>query len=164
MQETTAGKTDTASTDADMFDPRTWRREKVWELRAKGYTLHEIVDEMKAGHSDVKISHGTVINDLKVKAQEIAESFKSYIEEELLHQHRLAVSGLDAIIKEAWKIYNSEDDSKTKLAALNVVSNAIMNKQAVLGDPEQIQKAIKVVSQLKSRLKKDDEEQEVVAQ
>ncbi len=81
------------------------------------------------------------------------------IEDDLPWRHKLAVANFDKIIKEGWAIYESETDSKTKLNTLNVLSDAVMKLQAVLGDPEVIESAIKTVSQLKSKL----EPKEVVA-
>jgi hypothetical protein len=128
-----------------------WRREQVWEYRSMGLSINEIVEILK-NKPEIKISHGTVHNDLKVKQAEIQENFKGYIENELPMQHSLAVTGLDRVIKEAWRIYTKADDQKAALAALNVISDATMKKQAVLGDPAQIEKAIKLVSKLRANL------------
>jgi hypothetical protein len=125
-----------------------WRRDKVWELRACGKTFDEIVEELKPKPS-IKISHGTVARDLSAKQREIKEGFKHYIEEELPVQHNLAVTGLDKVIKEAWNIYEKADDQKSALAALNVISDATMKKQAVLGDPAQIERALKAVARFR---------------
>lgn len=128
-----------------------------------GYSIDKIVQTLKANKPEIKISHGTVHNDLKAKYEEIKEAFKSYLEEELPRQHRLAVTGLDKVLYEAWHIFESEQDTKAKLQALNVISETIMRKQQVLGDPEQIQRAIKTVTQLREALRKEDNENESAA-
>lgn len=115
------------------------------------------MDELKKGHTDVKISLGTIHADLKEKQAELAESFKSYIENELPHLHRLAVTGLEQVLKEAWRIYESDSDNKTKLHALAVIQSAIMNKQSVLGDPSQIERAIKVVAKIRKTIQSSDD-------
>ncbi|HXV46619.1 MAG TPA: hypothetical protein VD736_08100 [Nitrososphaera sp.] len=53
---------------------------------------------------EIRISHGTVVNDLKYTQKEIEKNFNSYIEN-LPMQHNLAVTGLDRVIKEGWRMY-----------------------------------------------------------
>ncbi len=160
VEETRTEETEESNT---AFDMRQWRKDKVWELRSMGYSIDKIVQTLKANKPEIKISHGTVHNDLKAKYEEIKEAFKSYLEEELPRQHRLAVTGLDKVLYEAWHIFESEQDTKAKLQALNVISETIMRKQQVLGDPEQIQRAIKTVTQLREALRKEDNENESAA-
>ena len=100
---------------------------------------------------NVRISHGTVVNDLKVKQAEIQANFKHYIEKELPIQHNLAVTGLDRFIKEAWRIYAKAADDRTRLAALQTISTATMQKQAVFGDPAQINKALQAVVRIRKQ-------------
>ena len=128
-----------------------WRKEKVWELKSCGLTIDEIVVTLKP-KPGIKISHGTVHRILRAKQKEIEENFKNYIEKELPMQHSLAVTGLDLVVKEAWRIYARAADDRIKLGALQTISTATMQKQAVLGDPTQIEKAIKLVGRLRSQM------------
>jgi hypothetical protein len=148
VEDSTAPESDGTRGNSDTM--RTWRRDKVWEMKSMGRTIDEIVEKLKPKEG-IKISHGTVHNDLKFRQKQIEASFKNYIDKELPIQHNLAVTGLDRIINEGWKIYEKAEDQKTALAALDVISDAIMKKQAVLGDPAQIERAIKLVSSLKKR-------------
>lgn len=116
-----------------------------------GYTIDGIVETLKTGHPEVRISHGTVVNDLQTKYREIRDNFRSYIDD-LPQQHRLAITGLDKIQYEAWRIFERATESRTKLAALSVIQDAIMSKQACLGDPEQITQAIKTIARLRNQL------------
>ena len=116
-----------------------------------GLTKQEIVEALKPKEG-IKISYGTVHNDLESKNYEIQANFNNYIEHEIPMQHRLAVTGLDKVLKEAWRLYLKAEDQKTALAALNVISDAILKKQSVLGDPTQIQKALMAVASLKRKL------------
>lgn len=136
-----------------------WRREKVWEYRAMGCSIDEIVDILKK-KPDVKISHGTVWRDLKAKQKEVEKGFKDYIEKDLPMQHNLAIAGLDKILKEAWRIYLKSGEDKTSLQALTVIQSAIMSKQSVLADPTQIEKAIKLVTKVRAQLSKSNQETE----
>jgi hypothetical protein len=125
-----------------------WRRAKVVEYVAKGKSLTEIAEILK-------VSLPTISRDVKDLREEAKQKQQDYIDNELPFQHKLAVSNLDKIIEEAWKLYESEEDSRSKIAALNVIAEAVMKKQAVLGDPEQIEKAIRVVAQLRKQLQED---------
>lgn len=123
-----------------------WRRSQVIELASQGLTQREISMRLK-------VSVGTINGDIKHIRHQAKETISSYIEDDLPYQHKLAVVGLDKIIKESWAIYESDkEDTKTKLQALNIISDAIMKKQAVLGDIEQIQRAIDVIAQMKRNL------------
>lgn len=135
-----------------------------------GYTIEEIVEKLKA-KPEVKISNGTVYNDLKVKQKQIEKDFANYIEKDLPIQHNLAVTGLDKVIKEAWRLYQETSDKRAQLVALTVIADATMKKQAVLGDPAQIEKAIKTVAQIKKQIETstkpvepDVQEKEVASQ
>jgi DNA-binding transcriptional regulator LsrR (DeoR family) len=126
-----------------------WRRSKIIELASQGLSQREIAHVMK-------VSVGTVNGDLQFLRQRAKVNIQRFIEDELPHQHELAVTGLDKVIKESWKLFDKEQDSKAKLQALNVVSDAIMKKQAVLGDPSQIEKAIKIVAKLSKQARENE--------
>ena len=136
---------------------RIWRREKVWELKSCGLTIDEIVETLKT-KPNVKISHGTVAKDLRAKEEEIERNFEHYIKKELPMQHHLAVTGLDRVIKESWRIYARASDDRTRLAAMSIISDATMKKQAILGDPAQIEKAIRLVGKVRADLANRDED------
>lgn len=117
-----------------------------------GFTIDEIVVFLRS-KPEIKISHGTVCRDLAAKQEEVQDAFKSYIGDELPRQHHLAVIGLQKVLKEAWRLYiNNPHDPRLQLAALHVVTETIMRKQAVLGDPAQIEKAILAAARLKNHL------------
>lgn len=129
-----------------------WRREKVWELRALHYTIDEIVDIIRAGKPEVRVSHGTVCRDLEAKHREIEASFKRYIEKELPRQHHLAVATLEKIAKEAYKVYLKSIDERAKISALNLIHAVTMSLQQVYGDPAEIDRALAIAAQLERRL------------
>jgi hypothetical protein len=35
-----------SNTEDELFNEKAWRREKVWELKSKGYTHREIIEEI----------------------------------------------------------------------------------------------------------------------
>lgn len=126
-----------------------WRREKVWELKACGLTYDEIVEALRP-KPGIKISHGTVARDLEAKQREIKEGFKHYIEDELPLQHRLVITGLERVIKEAWRMY-ARDENRAK-EMLPIVVSAYGEKLKALGDPSYIDKALKTVARIKEQV------------
>jgi len=145
VSEIPTRETDNSRGKADRL--REWRREKVWEYKSMGCSVDEILDLLKS-KPEIRISHDTVINDLKAKEKEIEKNFANYIEKDLPMQHSLAVTGLDRVIKEGWRMYAKTEEPKV----LAIIADAYMKKQAVLGDPAQIERAIKLVGQMKQKL------------
>jgi hypothetical protein len=145
-------KNEESNTESEQFNERTWRREKVWELKSKGYTHREIIEEISRKDPLVKISLGTVNNDLTRKQAEIRANFQRYIEQDLVAHHHLALTNLQAINKEAWKIFEKATDEKVKLSALHTAQEAQSAINATLGDPEFIAKAMKVAGRLRKQL------------
>jgi hypothetical protein len=150
-----------SKTDDEQFNEKTWRREKVWELKSKGYTHREIIEEISRKDPLVKISLGTVNNDLTRKQTEIRANFQKYIEQDLVAHHHLALTNLQAINKEAWRIFEKAEDEKVKLSALHTAQEAQSAINATLGDPEYIAKAMKVAGKLRQQLHDRNVENEV---
>lgn len=121
------------------------------KLRAKGYTLDEIVETLKAGHKDVKISHGTVFNDLKAIREFSNNEFQDYIEN-LPFEHKLALTGIMEVIRKAWEIVDSTKDDRTRIAALALVKDAYLSKQDLLGDSDTLEKALLFIQKAKGQL------------
>lgn len=144
---------------ARQIDLINWRRIQVLKLRAKGYTIDEIVAELKAGHQDVRISHGTVSNDLKAIREQSKQEFQEYVEN-LPLEHKLALTGIMEIIRKAWEIADSAKDDRVRLSALSLVKDAILTKQSILGDSNTLENALSFVQKAKQQL----QEREVQAQ
>ena len=70
VSEIPTRETDNSRGKADRL--REWRREKVWEYKSMGCSVDEILDLLKS-KPEIRISHDTVINDLKAKEKEIME-------------------------------------------------------------------------------------------
>ena len=117
---------DGTSTDTDRFDLIARRRERVLTLRAKGYTTDAIVTELKVGNEEVKISHVTVINDLKAIREEVNKSLTAFVQDELPMENKVAIAGIKEIIKEAWTIADSARDNKEPLATLSLAKEAYL--------------------------------------
>lgn len=105
---------------------------------------------------NLEISHATVHRDLKAKGVEIEESQKLY--RKGAADEAQSVMRLERVIRREWRIYTKAADRKTQLATLKTISNAIMQKQSVLGDPAQIRKVMNLVSKIRADLTNRDED------
>jgi hypothetical protein len=143
---------DGTSTGADRYDLVAWRRERVLTLRAKGYTIDAIAAELKAGNEDVKISHGTVINDLKAIREEVNKNLTQFVQDELPMENKVAIAGIKEIIKEAWAMADSARDHKERLGALSLAKEAYLTQQALLGDSRILEQAISWIKKAKKQL------------
>ena len=132
-----------------------WRNEKIWELRSRGYSYRDILEELKTS-PDIKISMGTIANAIKEKQSQIDEAYRAYVDQELPYQHSLAMTNLQAINKQAWRIFESSKDDKVRLQALHTSKEAQAAINDLMTAPESIQKAIKVVSKLRGQLEKEE--------
>jgi transcriptional regulator len=97
-----------------------WRRSKVVEMRARGFSYGEIARELQV----LKTSIGT---DVQYLCQQAKESIKEYATEYLLEQYRVCLCALDTILKHAFDIIETSDDNREKLQAmeLELLSNAL---------------------------------------
>lgn len=150
-QEIHEEETEQSSTQPVQITEKEWRREKIWELKAKGFTHREILEELSKDPL-LKISLGTITRDLQQKQAEIKENFQRYVEDELPAQHQLALTNLKNVNKEAWRIFEKSQDDKTKLAALHTAQEAQAAINTLLGDPEFIAKAITVAGKLRKQM------------
>lgn len=162
-KEISAQETDYLSMETDQdekFDLVRWRREQVLKLRAKGHTIDEIVKILKADHPDVRISHGTVFSDLQAIKEEANRNLQRKIEEELPLENRIALAGVQEIIKTAWELADSTKDEKVRLSALQLLREAYLTRQALLGDSAILYKAISWLEKVKRQLSitEDDDE------
>lgn len=131
-----------------------WRYNKEWELASKGATQSEIAQILKLNKS-------TISKDFKKLRKQAKSGINKYIEEKLPFEHQKTLVGLDEVIKQGWAFaLNNDNDAKIRLQALTVISDAYMKKQAILGDPAQIEKAIKVVSKLRQQIHENNNSSE----
>jgi hypothetical protein len=122
-----------------------WRRETVWELKSFGLTIDEIVQNLRP-KDGIKISHATVWLDIHTKEKQIQMEFSNHIQR-LTGQNNLALTRVRRVIKEAGRIY-ANDQSKAK-DMLPIILRATEIEQQLLGDPTQLERALKLVNQFK---------------
>jgi hypothetical protein len=140
------------NTQTEQFLERDYRREKVWELKSRGYSYREILAELEGKDPLMRISLGTIAADLKAKKQEIDLAYRDFIDSDLPEQHSLALTNLQAINKNAWQIFESAKDEKIKLHALHTAKEAQAAISDLMTSPEAIARAIRVIKKLKEGL------------
>lgn len=69
-----------------------WRRDKVLELAADGYSIREI-------ESILKIPHATIHRDLTLLKQQAKEHIRKYIDERVPFEYQKTLAGIEGIIK-----------------------------------------------------------------
>lgn len=156
-----AQPSDGTTSDVDRYDILAWRREQVLKLRAKGYSIDAIVTELKSGHPDVKISHGTVINDIKAIKEQVNQNLSDFIQNEIPYENHLCLAGIEEVIAQAWKLADSAKDERTRISALSLVKDAYLTRQAVLGDSKVLEQAVLWLKRAKKQLLTEEKEEDV---
>lgn len=133
-----------------------WRYNKEMELASKGVNQATIADILKLDKS-------TISKDFKKMRKQAREGIREYIEEVLPFEHKKAIVSFDEVISRAWlTVSQNQHDPRITLQALGIISDAVMKRQQVLGDPQYIQQAITTVAKLKKQTREmEDEEQEI---
>jgi hypothetical protein len=120
------------------------------ELASKGLHQSDIADILKLDKS-------TISKDFKKLGRRAREGIRDYIEDVLPLEHKKAIVSFDEVISRGWlTVSRNQHDPRIVLMALNVISDATMKKQAVLGDPAQIEKAIRLVAKLSKQVRENE--------
>lgn len=116
-----------------------WRRDKVLQLAADGYSIREIA-------SILKISHATIGRDIILLRQQAKQHIRKYIDERLPFEYHKCLVGLDAIVcKMSDIVNNAASDSRDVLQAINVKMQAYAMKIDLLSNATVIEKAVQFV-------------------
>lgn len=151
VPESLAQKTDDSRREPDQKILIKWRQEKVLTLRAKAFTVDEIVSKMRGGNPDVRISHGTVISDLKAIRHEINGRLYRYTNDLVFELH-LTLQGLQETIKEAWKLADKEPEKKVK--ALHLIQDCYLKKYELMSNNKTFVEYASIFKNGQERLKR----------
>ena len=116
-----------------------WRRDKVQELRSKGYSQREIA-------SFLKIGIGTVNRDLVHLKEQAEENIKRYVVERLPEEYEKYLVGLNSILREAWAISYGLLAGFEKLKALTLAKECYAMKLELLTNATVVDDAIRLVA------------------
>jgi hypothetical protein len=134
-----------SSTLEEKYDLVELRRSKLLKLLASGLSQSEAADSLGVDKS-------TISKDVKAMKKEAREGIREYIEETLPFEHKKTITAYDEILRQAWYIAaHYAEDPRLMLQALNVISDALIKRQQILGDPQYIERAIKTVTELRKK-------------
>jgi hypothetical protein len=133
-----------------------WRRSKVAELDSQGHSQPEIARILQ-------VSIGTVNRDLSNLRQQAKDNLRKYIDEKLPHEYQRCLTGLTAILREAWTTAQNSEDKREKIQALSLAKECYSMKLELLTNATVVDDAIRFVSQrskgeLKSSLSDSNKE------
>jgi hypothetical protein len=115
-----------------------WRRSKVVEMRARGFSYGEIACELQV----LKTSIGT---DVQYLRQQAKESIKEYATEYLPEQYQVCLCALDTILKHAFDIIETSDDNREKLQAMELFKDTHLVKLELLSNATTIDSALNYI-------------------
>jgi hypothetical protein len=128
-----------------------WRRDKVLQLAADGYSIREIA-------SILKISHAAIGRDIILLRQQAKQHIRQYIDERLPFEYHKCLVGLDAIVRRMSDIVNSEAaDSRDVLQATSVKMQAYAMKIDLLSNATVIEKAVHFIDRHRGLMPQNNE-------
>jgi hypothetical protein len=133
-----------------------WRRGKVAEYDAKGFTQQNIADELK-------VSIATVNSDLVWLRQKAAESIKTYTQDRLPSLFEASIKGLTQILREAWLTSGVTKYERNKILSLQLAKECIAARMDLASNADVIDKTALFVTRKRKALEAleaDEEEYE----
>jgi hypothetical protein len=118
-----------------MQDPLiSWRRAKVAEYVAKGYSQVEIAKILQ-------VSEPTISRDVEQLRQEALNGLSSYIES-LPFQWFKALTGIDILLRKAWEILDSKGlESDQQVDVIKTIANLTQTRLSMYAEPEAMKRA-----------------------
>jgi Sigma-70, region 4 len=132
-----------------------WRRSKVLELSAQGYSEREISETLK-------VSDSAVHRDLVFIRQQARENLQKHIDERIPEEYEKCIAGMNTVLKMTSHIANTVADPRTKLQALSLMNDCYKYKMDLTTGGVIVTDAIKFVQINKEKLttsKKEDEKE-----
>ena len=115
-----------------------WRRNKVLELAADGYTIREI-------ESKLQIPRSTIVRDLILLRKQAKEQIRRYIDELVPFEYHKTLAGLEGIIKKMANIITDSTDNKEIMQASNIKMQAYNMKMELVSNANLVHEAIDLV-------------------
>lgn len=128
-----------------------WRRDKVQELASKGHSQREISHILQVGL-------GTINRDIIYLRQQAKQNVEKYVNEKLPEEFEKCLTGLNAILKQAWIISEKagstsfDNNKKQQIQALALAKECYVLKLDLLTNASVVEHAVKFIEQKKSEL------------
>ncbi|WP_337863827.1 hypothetical protein [Nitrososphaera sp.] len=117
--------------------------------------LYATGKSMTAIAAILKVDVSTISRDIAHLREEAKAKHDAYIDN-LPFEHQKSIASIDRAHSELWALYEKETDTRQKKALLDSIGEIIIKRQVLLGDPQQIDRALKLVASLKRRVKESD--------
>ena len=124
-----------------------WRRNKVQELLAKGNNNHYEIASI------LQVSRPTISRDIHYLKQLARDNITKYIDHELPFEYDKCLAALNSLQKKAWEISEGSNEEKTKVQALSLAKECVINKLDLLTNATVVEDAIRFVQDSKLKLK-----------
>jgi hypothetical protein len=133
-----------------------WRRGKVAEYDAKGFSQHDIADILK-------VSVGTINGDMMWLRAQASENIKTYTQQTLPHLFDKSLIGLTQVLREAWLTSTTTKYERNKILALSLVKDCLTARVDLASNADVIDKTALFVARKRKTLEQleaDEEEYE----
>ena len=130
----------------------THARNRNLERKALSYRKQQIIDLLIKGHNqasiarELKVSESVISRTLKGLKNEAREKQAQFIEEEIPMRHKIALDRLQSLIAQ---LYTKTLDHEN----ISLIASLTMQEIQLLGDPNQIQDALRAVARIKKASK-----------
>jgi hypothetical protein len=121
------------------------RRDKVLQLSSRGYSQTEI-------SSQLNVSQALVSLDLQYLKCQAAASLNEYITKTIPFEFNKALTGITLVIRDGFKISETANDAKDRLAALELVMEAYEKRMELLTNSAIIDQVATQVNNMKTSL------------
>ena len=122
-----------------------WRREKVLLFTSQGFSQREIADK-------IKVSVGTVNNDLSYVREQAKENIKQYVDEKIPEEYEKCLIGLNSILKESWSMSETAVDKREKIEALKLAKDCYSMKLDLLTNSSVVNDSIRFIEKARQNL------------
>jgi IS30 family transposase len=123
-----------------------WRRAKVLELSAQGYSEREIAERLQP------LTHVTIHRDIQFLRQQAQQSLQKHIHEVVPEEYQKCMVGMKRNLKQTLEIRDSASDPKVKLQAAAIANNCYKFILDMTTNAGIVSDAMKFVTQRKEQL------------
>jgi hypothetical protein len=135
-----------------------WRRTKVLELLSKGTTSQFEIAKV------LQVDLSIINRDVYYLRQQAKHNIKRYIDERLPEEYEKCLVGLDAVLREAWRVASQQTErehKREKIQALSLAKECYYMKLELLTNATVVDDAIRFVSEKSNgKLKSSDNSNE----
>jgi hypothetical protein len=107
-------------------------------MRARGMSQIEIAHELQ-------VSKQSISSDVQYLRSQAKESIKEYVTEHLPEQYQVCLTALDEIIKRAFEIFETSEDNREKLQAMELFKDTHLVKLELLSNATTIDNALNYI-------------------